>query len=74
LRARLQVAKLLLAVRDHGGVVFLLGKVDQRAGILEFSFERAASRDRVGQTGALTHDFLRFGGIIPQRGIFRALV
>ena len=74
LGAGFKIAQLLFAVRDHRGVVFFLGHINEPGGIVKLALERPAPINGVGEAGALAHDFLRFGGIVPQRRILGALV
>ena len=57
------------AVVDQGRIAFRLGHFDQLGGVGQLAFERLGRADCLLQAAALTHDFLRRLGIVPQRRI-----
>ena len=73
-RIRRQLAQRGLAFLDGGLVLLGFAELDQRDGIVEVALELLIGVDRSLQRLALAHDLLRGLRVVPELGVFGALV
>ena len=73
-RIRRQLAQRGLAFLDGGLVFFSFAEFDQRDRIVEIALELLKGRDGSVQRLALAHHLLRGLRVVPELGIFSALV